>query len=318
MITHTHTHHCVRTYVHMPTCYQHTMQHKSHCALCCEYTHLYTHEYHKTFNFMMNHYSHNFVRAATSRLGTEGDRQLKRMTMMPILQLKIPQCLLLLQWLLLNTPLPTWADEQTCTPTKEINNYFDLEDIAINKSSVNREELFRVFFSPNLPSPKSVKVYYQVDNCSELQPYRIAEGSCGNNETWYWMSSAVYFIIDPLVLDRHALHILSWLPPFPEQLQPELKLTIPPIAANKAFNLLQQFTMTVSNMHAACIRMYSMYFMYSFTKTAMFLCVHDFRWGMPASLLFTAQSVCYWKQSEKRLGLCEAALQRPNTINHEG
>ena len=316
MITHTHTHHCVRTYICI-----HVISTQCNTNLIVHYavnthTSIYTHEYHKTFNFMMNHYSHNFVRAATSRPGTEGDRQLKRMTMMLILQLKIPQCLLLLQWLLLNTPLPTWADEQPCPPAVKIDNYFDLEEIAINNSSVNREELFRVFFSPNLPSPKSVKVYYyyQVDNCSEPQPYRIAEGSCGNNETWYWMSSAVYFIIDPLVLDRHALHILSWLPPFPEQLQPELKLTIPPIAANKAFNLLQQFTMTVSNMHAACIRLYSMY---SITKKAMLLCVHDFRWGMPASLLFTAQGVCYWKQSEKRLGLCEAALQRPNTINHE-
>ena len=237
------------------------MQHKSHCALRCEYTHLYTHEYHKTFNFMMNRYSHNFVRAATSRLVTEGDRQLKRITMMPILQLKIPQCLLLLQWLLLNTPLPTWADEQACPSTVEISNYFDLEEAAITNNSENREKLFRVFFSPNLPSPKSVKVYYQVDKCGVPQPYRITQDSCGNNETWFWMSSAVFFIIDPLVLDRHALHILSWLPPFPEQLQPDLTLTVPPIKADKAFNLLQQFTMTVSNMYAACIRLYSMYCM---------------------------------------------------------
>lgn len=244
---------------------------------------------------------------------------------MSILQLKIPQCLLLLQWLVLNPPLPTWADEQMCTST--IENYFDLEEAAITNNSENREQLFLVFFSPNLPSPKSVKVlYYQEDKCGVPQPYEITKDSCGNSETWFWMSSAVYFIIDPLVLDQHALYILSWLPPFHEQLQPSLNLTIPPIKEDRAFNLLQQFTMTVSDMYAACIRVYCTYIdgtvctvrTVSLIKRCSCVCMHiDCRWDMLASLLFTAQGVCYWKQSEKRLGLCEAALQGPNEINHE-
>lgn len=131
-----------------------------------------------------------------------------------------------------------------CANTTEICNYFTLEEAAITNNSVNREALYRVFFSPNLPSPKSVVVHYLVNRSGNIVPYKI-RNECKNNETWYWMSSAVYFIIDPLVLDSHALYILSWLPPFTEQLQPKLNLIIPPIEAKLAFNLLQQFTMTV-------------------------------------------------------------------------
>lgn len=170
---------------------------------------------------------------------------------MGILQLKVSQHLLLL--LLLSTPLPTWAEGQKdCNATTEIFNFFDLENATITNNPANREVLYRTFFSPNLPSPKSVKIHYQVESCGSTEPYRIpVEKDCINNETWFWMSSAVYFIIDPIVLDRHALHILSWFPPFNEQLQPNLTLTIPPINEDKAFNLLQQLTMTVSNMHVA-------------------------------------------------------------------
>ena len=171
-----------------------------------------------------------------------------------ILPLTMPQRLLLL--LLLSIPSPAQGDDQKCDPYNETSDYFTLEEAAITNNNANREALYRVFFSPNLPSPKSVKVHYYVDRCGKPVPYHTKISQhCRNNETWYWMSSAVFFIIDPRVLDNHALRILSWLPPFSKQLQPSLTLIIPHLADDKAFNLLQQFTMTVRH---TCV-LYSTY-----------------------------------------------------------
>ena len=241
--------------------------------------------------------------------------KLQRMTMR-ILQLTVPQQLLLL--LVLSIPPSAQADNQTCDPTTEFSNYFLLEEAAITNNSVNREELYRVFFSPNLPSPKSVKVHYQVERCGKSQPYKIL-AHCNNNEIWYWMSSAVFFIIDPLVLDSHALHILSWYAPFRKQLQPELILIIPPIEDAKAFNLLQQFTMTVRHTYMCSTRSYIHRYSSIVSLVSWCFCMHiQCRWNTFTSFLFAAQSVCHWKQSEKRLGLCQTLLRWCNSINHEG
>ena len=213
---------------------------------------------------------------------------------MKILQLKVSRLLLLL--LLLSTPLPTWAESQEdCNTTTKITNYFELENATITSNLANKEALFHTFFSPNLPSPKSVEIHYWVDRCGSTEPYRILEDdNCGNIEIWFWMSSAVYFIIDPFVLDRHALHILSWFPPFNEQLQPKLNLTIPPIQDDKAFNLLQQLTMTVSNMHVA----YNTYVRgtASLANQSSYMHIH-YRWTL--FFPFTAQGVCQKQHSEK-------------------
>ena len=213
------------------------------------------------------------------------------------LPLKLSQHLLLL--LLLSAPLlvvSLASENEDQSSAKIISNYFELEEAAITNNTGNREKLYRVFFSPNLPSPKSVMVNYQVNNSGKLVPYRIPfNNKCKNNETWYWMSSAVYFIIDPLVLDRHALYILSWFPPFTEQLQPSLNLTIPPIEEKAAFNLLQQFTMTVREHYTVHTHTHSI----TVFATKQFMSTHCNLNTLYFFPPFTAESVCQWSQSEK-------------------
>ena len=133
-------------------------------------------------------------------------------------------------------------------------NILELEAVAIGKITQNLAELYYTFYSPNLPEPESVMVQYITNSGEAL---KLKEGNCREEqETWFWMSSAVYFIIDPTVLNTHALYIIGLMPAFYKSLQREVNITLPPLQEECAFNLVQQFTMGVSRSTYIHIKFY--------------------------------------------------------------
>jgi hypothetical protein len=119
-------------------------------------------------------------------------------------------------------------------------DYYKVEQKVLNVS-INRGNLFKAFYSPNMPSPKSVEVHYLLEGTG--QP--VATGECPN-ETWFWLSSAIYFIIPPTDLNTFALHILGPLAPLTGALDKSVDIRIPAMDDRCYFNNLHQLTMTVS------------------------------------------------------------------------
>ena len=122
-------------------------------------------------------------------------------------------------------------------------DYEELEKKMLNISG-NKGRLFMAFYSPNTPSPKSVKVNYLMNGTEK----RYTSDVC-SNESWYWLSSAIFFIIPPKDLNSLALHIFGALSPLTGAFERSVDIQVPPIGSDCSFNTLQQFTMTVSRVY---------------------------------------------------------------------
>ena len=126
---------------------------------------------------------------------------------------------------------------------EELCDYGALEKKMLNISG-NKGRLFMVFYSPNTPRPKSVEVNYRINGTGKA--YTSDECS---DESWYWLSSAIYFIISPKDLNSLALYILGALSPLTGAFERSVNIQVPPIGRNCSFDILQQFTMTVSRVY---------------------------------------------------------------------
>ena len=80
-----------------------------------------------------------------------------------------------------------------------IQDYHSLE-FELVENDLNLDGLTRCFFPPNTPSTPVVEVVYHISDLNRTYIYR-------------WTETPIYLFIDPFLLERLALHTISFVLP---------------------------------------------------------------------------------------------------------
>ena len=126
---------------------------------------------------------------------------------------------------------------------KCVESFVEFENETIWRNPENINQLFQNFYATNKPFPLSLQIqfYHQFQNGSRL-PVKT-DKKCLKNETWLWLSSSLYLLIEPTKLNMYALNTLSFFEPWNP---PKVELPIPLPCENVSLDFLSETVKKVS------------------------------------------------------------------------
>ena len=126
------------------------------------------------------------------------------------------------------------------------DNYAEFESASVgsNISGANlRNQLYKVFYTPNHPLPYTVFVGYQLIFANGTRLNLSSDQDC-STELWVWLASPVFLVTQTILHNRFLLYTLNY---FMEWTPPHVTITttVPPCLADMQ-DFLSEMTASVS------------------------------------------------------------------------